>query len=597
MASASYKPIKPIKPTYLTLDYTIVPNQPIYLVDVDRTLLMGFDLIPETVEFLKDKANVFLFTKMTATSVSGAHAVSGGLALRYNLIETLKASGVNILAVITPGDGLRYKKLMDKSNLFKPGQHYAKYLYKLERNEEPYILSDYNGYKHEPAPGNENNIFKNDMYDMAKNYFVLNGFYNNIIFIDDEIEQIFSVGLQKLVHDSLGVAYTEPQNLILINVNFIGGPPNYFTKQALSGALPGQTFQDYLIDIVKNKKSFKMDAGLLKSLVETFRGELNDQAIEAFQYVCKELNINISDIDLKIKSPYATSAQMVDTRRPPYAQQFNRQGASALANRPPPAQPASESKPKPPPKPRLAGTKEPKNSDASKPIPDENQVVCSNCSLLNPKGQKTCDVCEFPLPSSNKKTIGASASANTPYGQPSEKWTQTDIQQLLDLMQKSKITNIPINELIGSSGTRSPVILKYQNSLDNQTSQDPSIWSKKQLEGLFELQQMSEALNEPVPIQDLRGTNGIPPLIQKYIKLLQVSLPDTPTDELPCKACTFLNLKNRNFCQVCGTKLKGGGGKKRKTKTKTKSKSNKASNKTKKHTKSRVSRKYHNKKH
>jgi hypothetical protein len=415
MASASYKPIKPIKPikpTYLTLDYTIVSNEPIYLVDVDRTLLMGIDLIPETVEFLKGKANVFLFTKMTATSVSGAHTVSGGLALRYNLIKTLSTLKVNILAVITPGDGLRYKTLTDKSNLFKPGQHYAKYLYKLERNEEPDILSDYNG--DEPAPGNENNIFKNDMYDMAKNYFVLNGFYNDIIFIDDEIEQIFSVGLQKLVHDSLGVAYAEPQNLILINVNFIGNPYNYFTVEALTGAKPTEKFSNYLISVVKNKKSFKIDDELLKSLVKNFSGQLNDQAIKAFKHVCKELNINISDIDLKIKSPYATSAQMVDTGLPFYAQQYvPLQPASASATRPPPTQPASESdtltleqayailptndtsKGY-----TLGGTtawKQAQKKVNLMPKLKKTEVACPACTFINKKGDRNCAVCGNPL--------------------------------------------------------------------------------------------------------------------------------------------------------------------------------------------------------
>jgi hypothetical protein len=540
MASASYKP-KPT-PTYLTLNYTIVPDQPIYLVDVDGTLLKAGEdpnsistvhqLNNGLVEFLKNKPNVFLFTKMTGESVRNSlnnqetKLFKNNLTLRYILCEELKKNKINIMGIITPGD--------ISINPPNPGKHYINYLYGLEQN----LSTDYS------FDEMFNSVHKNEMYNMSKNYFVSKNIMNDIIFIDDEIEQIFAVGLQKLVHDSIRI----PSVLKLIHVDVMSMQNSeYFNKEGSTDLIT--VVGNYLSSLnekVKNNKNQEF-----KNIVKNFSGQLNDQAIKAFKHVCKELNIDISDIDLKIKSPFARSAQTVDTERPLYAQQFNNeQGARALANRPPPAQPASASKPKP-----------------------------------------------FPLSPSDEKTIGASASANTPYGQPSEKWTQTDIQQLLDLMQTSKITNIPINELIGSSGTRSPVILKYQNSPDNQTSQDPSIWSKKQLEGLFELQQMSEALNEPVPIQDLRGTNGIPPLIQKYIKLLQVSLPDTPTDELPCKACTFLNLKNRNFCEVCGTKLKGGGGKKRKTKTKSKSKNNKTSNKTKKHTKSRISRKYHNKKH
>ncbi len=207
----------------LSLDYTIVPGEPIYLVDVDGTLIKESKRLNDgLVAFLRGKPNVFLFTKMSHDTVmigvKNIQEVFGStpLLIRYNLINTLLAKGVTIQGVITPGD---VKRSSNSETGSVPGAYYVDYLGKLEYDN--YVKGPSDNSALSPEEGAEeqreyddNQELKNEMYKMAKNYFSLVYRHKGpIIFIDDEYEQLIYVGLQELIEP-----YKDSIPLILIHV-------------------------------------------------------------------------------------------------------------------------------------------------------------------------------------------------------------------------------------------------------------------------------------------------------------------------------------------------------------------------------------------
>jgi hypothetical protein len=224
----------------LSLEYTIVPGEPIYLVDVDGTLLKESQRVNDGLaRFLARKPNVFLFTKMSHESVvigvatiqEDLGAETTALLIRYNLINELIARGVTIQGVITPGDVRRTEKSVTGT---VPGTHYVNYLGKLEYDSYVKSPSDKSSFlspeeKREEKKYDANQEFKNEMYKMAKNYFsMVHAHTGPIVFIDDEPQQLFSVGMQELI---------EPLNdsipLILIPVEPIPSQNQDFFTDAM----------------------------------------------------------------------------------------------------------------------------------------------------------------------------------------------------------------------------------------------------------------------------------------------------------------------------------------------------------------------------
>ncbi len=193
----------------LSLDYVLDTSEPIYLVDVDGTLIKRNEQLNDgLVAFLKDKPNVFLFTKMSRdTVVIGIANVQQDLGprpllIRYNLINELRKKRVTIQGVITPGDVNRLR-LSDTDIV--PGTHYVNYLGKLEYDTYIKQESDKPAFLNKAETDEEqqfdyNSELKNEMYNMAKTYFTMVfGHKGPIVFIDDEPQQLLSVGMQELI--------------------------------------------------------------------------------------------------------------------------------------------------------------------------------------------------------------------------------------------------------------------------------------------------------------------------------------------------------------------------------------------------------------
>ena len=114
-------------------------NQPVYLVDVDDTLVKNkFDDCPyddELIKFLNRK-QVFLFTKMNEASIEeySNNTDCSVKVNRYNLIQYLKSQGVIVKAVITPSKTVRDSGPQQLGQSLPLGGYYSEYLRKLEFN-------------------------------------------------------------------------------------------------------------------------------------------------------------------------------------------------------------------------------------------------------------------------------------------------------------------------------------------------------------------------------------------------------------------------------------------------------------------------------
>ncbi len=204
-----------IMATYTPLhnDLTIDPSKPVYLVDVDDTLVKNtvdckFD--EKLTQLLKEK-QVFLFTKMNRETITFYDGLKYNSKLcfininRYTLIKYLNQNNVQVKAVIVPTN-------KEVNPNLKLGEYYSEYLQKLEY-KTLYPESD----RIQESDINHTQYRRYDTNDQYKNN-IFNDFLNilpdetqspvKIIFFDDSISQIISVYLAALQSSVYGEKFT-----------------------------------------------------------------------------------------------------------------------------------------------------------------------------------------------------------------------------------------------------------------------------------------------------------------------------------------------------------------------------------------------------
>jgi len=439
----------------LSLEYTIVKGQPIYLVDVDGTLIKGSQRLNDgLVAFLSGKPNVFIFTKMShdtvRTAVDNVKAI--GLTpflIRYNLINELRERGVTIQGVITPGDVRRTEKSATGST---PGTHYVNYLGKLEYDS--YVKSP-SGKPAFLSPGEEakereeydaNQELKNEMYKMAKNYFSM--VYNNkrpIVFIDDEYDQLFSVGLQELIEPAL-----DSIKLMLIKVDPVAlQSQEFFTE--MTDVMDG-TQRNHPVQILYND---------IENIIGEYFSSLNDRALAnkkrellAFLNTMspippekREFIERIRDLlnnwPAEPRAPAPIAVRNVAPRRPEESltpeeiariteipqselagtQRFSNARVAAAAGRNPNHNNRKTMSRREAgvitdiPRNRVAGSNEYWNSVAAvqernAPILQPYKWICPDCTYMNKDESKNCEICNAPRPAATKWACPACTYVN-----------------------------------------------------------------------------------------------------------------------------------------------------------------------------------------
>jgi hypothetical protein len=206
-------------------------DEPIYLIDVNGTIIKNGVLSENLVRILKGKQNVYLFTSMFAITVKLNFL---GNPVIYNLIQTLLSKGVTIKGVLTPVDYMILNDIDRHPSIWGqvyPGFFYEKYLHKLEygtsinttseiiKSELEKLKPIYNKDKYEKTKNEEYlmEVYKNKIFFFLLRYLFVEyrGILRDstqkpiqIIFVDDDIKQIISVGVEALISEYYGKYFT-----------------------------------------------------------------------------------------------------------------------------------------------------------------------------------------------------------------------------------------------------------------------------------------------------------------------------------------------------------------------------------------------------
>lgn len=301
LAAASQSNYTPLSLKYepLSLKYKIDPDQPIYLVNGEGTLVKAGQTLNEgLVSFLIGKPNVFLFIKLSLEIINNLATMERGtldmnLVVIYNLIGELNKRGVQILGVITPGDF----ELSKSYSGIKPGRYYASYLRQIEYvthispgTELSSLLLE----QHEKELPKFDVVreFKNKMYQMVKTYFEASGGQKKFIFIDDEIEQTIAVALEEL-----RMIPSNPQRISSLNViNVESGErqrEDFFDNPFKN--MNEILFRNAIIELINQGLSLKNQQG--KSIrKEQFQKIVRDEFLDFLQNVTDEKDISYIEI-------------------------------------------------------------------------------------------------------------------------------------------------------------------------------------------------------------------------------------------------------------------------------------------------------------
>lgn len=192
-------------------------SQPFYLIDVDGTIVKpeigtGYKLDQSLINIIKNKNNLYFFTKMDKsfyTDLETTHFLLDPneykLFLRSYIIDELHSKNVNICGVITPSDVNHNPPI--------PSIHYNTYYSIKERDLRHRFFNELksNNTINETDYNNKDKKVdtKNEMFAMTRDYFLSNktDTIPRFIFIDDEIRQIMSVGLEALLSSNYGDAF------------------------------------------------------------------------------------------------------------------------------------------------------------------------------------------------------------------------------------------------------------------------------------------------------------------------------------------------------------------------------------------------------